>query len=148
MIHSTVPPGMYVDRVDAGKTTARPPLTIDMTHCCFQAADIVFGAHGGVVRGLVLGAAGTPAVGAPVVLRALDGDVQAKLRSAPWTTTGLDGRFTFSAVPPGRYEVISSMQLGEPEEDEWEYPSGKSVLVEPGKSNDVEIGVTDIPGVQ
>jgi hypothetical protein len=40
------------------------------------------------------------------------------------------------------------MQLAPPEDDDWDFPSGKSVLAEPGKTADIDIELTEIPGVQ
>jgi hypothetical protein len=138
---------MYLDYVAGPRYVKETPYVLDVTRQFTFVVNAVFSTRPGIVRGVVTSGK-TPVIGAPVILRALGEEVQAKLRSAPYTATGPDGRFEFKLVPPGQYEVLSSFELAPPEDGEWEYPSGKSVLVEAGKTADVEIGLTRIAGVQ
>lgn len=147
-VKSTVPAGMYLDFVAAPLFRKDKPYTLDLMRGYSTHADIVFSSNPATIRGIVRANGKQPAIGVPVILKALDDEIQAKLRSAPYTFTGSDGRFEFKLVPPGQYEVLASMQLAPPEDADWDFPSGKSVLAEAGKTADIDIELIEIPGVQ
>jgi len=96
---------------------------------------VLFGTRPATLQGKVT-VDGTPAVGAPVFLRALDDDLQARLGGVRAVRAGPAGEYAFTGLPPGRYEVISSYQVKESEPETW--PLGRGAVVDVAEGEEVE----------
>lgn len=84
------------------------------------------------LKGSVKTAEGSPAIGAPVILRAKDEELNSQLGGPRTTVTNEKGEFSLFALPPGRYEVYSSFSEGE-------HVKGEAVELKEGEQFDVDL---------
>jgi len=89
---------------------------------------IVFGAPPAALDGQVRTEDGEVLIGAPVFLRAMSAELGRRVGGVRHTRTAPDGIFRLPGLPPGRYELLSSYQIRDPEVEVW--PAGLAVTVE------------------
>ncbi len=87
---------------------------------------------------------GVDAVGAPVYLRAISIELQRRIGGVRQTRAASDGIYRIPGLPPGRYEVLSSYLIGDPEADPW--PAGYATVTEltEGERKTVDLELTTI----
>jgi hypothetical protein len=76
---------------------------------------------------------GDPVIGAPVFLNALDDELRGRAGGVRTARADEAGRYLFTGLPPGRYEVLSSYQVREAEQEGWPAGLGSGVTLEAGR---------------
>ncbi len=107
-----------------------------------QQVSILLSDRPGALTGTVRADA-DPALGAPVFLTAHDEELRSRLGGMRSERTDENGKYRFGGLPPGRYEVFSSYQLRDPEQDGWPPGSGTAVRVEEDEEVIMDLQVTN-----
>lgn len=108
-----------------------------------QQITILFGRDPGSLTGRVL-VGNDPAIGAPVFLNTYDTELRSRLGGVRSTRADQDGRFYFSGLPPGRYEIVSSYQIKDPGLADLPAVAGTPVTVEKSKQVEQDVPLTVI----
>lgn len=108
-----------------------------------QQLTVLLGDRPGLVTGTVR-ADDDLAIGAPVFLTTQDEELRSRLGGIRSERTDTEGRFRFGGLPPGRYEVLSSYDLQNPEPDEIPAGFGTAVRVREAEEVDLDLGLTSI----
>jgi hypothetical protein len=86
---------------------------------------------------------GKAAAGAPVFLEPFDLESGAGLTTVRTARTDLQGRYHFTGLAPGRYQVLSSFDFNQPTSEEMEAAHAVTIAVKEGTetSKDLELFV-------
>jgi hypothetical protein len=148
---SVVPPrDSYVASISArGRSDALPPAANGWKEFSLAPGDrlsvkAVLSSSVAVLSGTVTVSRDQPAAGAPVFLYPMDLQAGAGLTTLKTTRTDLAGRYRFTALPPGRYLLLSSFDFERPSQDELQAARAAAVsLKEDGETNqDLELFVS------
>lgn len=90
------------------------------------------------LQGAVKTRDGDPAIGVPVALYALNPDVRIRMGGILVVRTDNNGAYRFIDLPPGSYEVLSSLEWEDGERD-WQPDSAKSILLEAGAEGKADL---------
>lgn len=102
-----------------------------------------FSAEPANLRGIVKTPEGDAAIGAPVYIHAMDADLQARLGGTRTARADQEGRFRLDGLPPGRYQVVSSFQLQDPDTGVWGAGTGEVVILSGGKTADISLTLSN-----
>ncbi len=105
----------------------------------------VLSAAPAVLLGTVKTARGDPAIGAPVYLRALEGDVGGRLGGLKRSRTDEKGAYRFDGLPPGRYEVLSSYLPESDNRQAWPPEWARNLLVVEGERREIDLTLQELP---
>ncbi|MGH9627441.1 MAG: carboxypeptidase regulatory-like domain-containing protein [Bryobacteraceae bacterium] len=137
------PAGFYVSAV-SGATVAENSHEFTLASDRKRELNIVLSSQPAILAGTVQTQDGSPAIGAPVFLKASDADVRSRLGGVTSVRTDQDGKYRFPGVPPGTYEAISSFDLESGGDAEWEPGSGKSITLEEDADATLDLPLTQL----
>jgi hypothetical protein len=106
--------------------------------------NVLLSARPASLEGVVRTPDGVEAPGAPVLLRAAEADLGQRVGGIRTGQADEKGKFRFSGLPPGRYEVVSSYQLKGLEEGVWPVGTATPVALEEGEEESLELPLTPI----
>lgn len=137
------PTGFYVSVV-TGATAADDSHEFTLASDRKRELNIVLSSQPATLTGIVKIADGTPAIGAPVFLKATDASVRSRLGGVTSVRTDQTGKYLFPGVPPGSYEAISSFDLQSGGNAEWEPGRGKSITLEEDADATLDLALTEL----
>jgi hypothetical protein len=109
---AAAPAGLYLAELSgARRVGAHYRLTIRPAET--TSIGLRFSAPAASLTGQVRTSLGIPAVGAPVWIRALDDELAARLGGPLTAQADHQGRYRFPQLPPGRYQLLASFDIGE-----------------------------------
>jgi hypothetical protein len=136
------PPQFYVASIleagggeDAHEFTLKPGEPTEIT--------VLLGSRPAVLQGRVLTPDEAPVVGAPVFLNAYDSELRRRLGGLRTARADHNGEYRFTGLPPGRYEVLSSYQIQNPQQA-WAPGLGAAVTLEEGAQQTLNLSLTEL----
>lgn len=137
-ISVAAPSHRYVERLE-GAGRSEKGYEVDLRED--KGIVVVVAKPAATLTGVVRGDDGHPAIGAPVYLRAADGEVGLRLGGPKHTITDAGGRFRFDGLPPGRYEVVSSFDIKINDLSAWSGGGGVVAEVAGGERREMDLRV-------
>jgi large repetitive protein len=87
---------------------------------------------------------GDPVIGAPVFLHAYDSELRQRSGGIRTINADRQGRYLFTGLPPGRYEVVSSYQIRDPDAEGLPPGLGTSVTLDEDEEGEQNLTLTVI----